>query len=83
VPDGSTSMMKPNEQEEFELAVQAQTGDRDALSRLAEANHITIYACWLSGFDLCLTKPVKPEEFENLARRLRENMASNEEGRDS
>jgi RNA polymerase sigma-70 factor (ECF subfamily) len=41
-----------------------------------EATHISVFASWLSGFDLCLTKPVKPEEFESLARRLRESMVS-------
>jgi RNA polymerase sigma-70 factor (ECF subfamily) len=38
--------------------------------------HVSILASWLSGFDLCLTKPVKPKEFESLARRVRESMAS-------
>ena len=40
-----------------------------------EASHISVFASWLSGFDLCLTKPVKSEEFERLASRIRDGLA--------
>jgi RNA polymerase sigma-70 factor (ECF subfamily) len=44
VADESTLMMKPNEQEEYELAVQAHLGDRDALSALVERLRLRLFA---------------------------------------
>ena len=41
-----------------------------------EATQISVFASWLSGFDLCLTKPVLPEEFERLVRGIRKSMES-------
>lgn len=40
----------------------------------AETNHVSILASWVSGFDLCLTKPVDPGEFQRLAGRIREGL---------
>lgn len=40
-----------------------------------QAFHVRLFATWLSGFDLCLSKPVNPAEFESLAKRCRESMA--------
>lgn len=40
----------------------------------AEANRVSVFSAWISGFDLCLNKPVDPAEFQRFARRMRENM---------
>src|SRR5882724_2828928 len=44
MPDGSTSVMKPREQDEYELAVQARNGDFDALSALVERLRLRLFA---------------------------------------
>lgn len=41
-----------------------------------EDHQVSIFASYLSGFDLCLIKPVVPHEFEGFARRIREMMAN-------
>jgi len=41
-----------------------------------ETKQISVFASWITGFDLCFIKPVVPREFEGFARRLREGMAS-------
>ena len=41
-----------------------------------QAMDITVFASWLSGFDLCLSKPVNPEEFRAFAKRIRESLAN-------
>ncbi len=41
-----------------------------------ETGRIAVFASWLTGFDLCFDKRVKPEEFGAWARRLREGLAS-------
>ncbi|HZT42810.1 MAG TPA: sigma factor-like helix-turn-helix DNA-binding protein [Chthonomonadaceae bacterium] len=35
-----------------------------------------VLSAWASGFDLCLTKPVKPKEFERFAKIIRERLAA-------
>jgi RNA polymerase sigma-70 factor, ECF subfamily len=45
----------------------------------APAADNTVFAAWASGFDLLLTKPVDPAEFERYSRRLL-NPPENEEG---
>jgi RNA polymerase sigma factor (sigma-70 family) len=40
------------------------------------ANRISVFSAWVSGFDLCLNKPVQPEEFAHFAKRIRERMAT-------
>lgn len=44
-----------------------------------ETSRISVYASWLSGFELCLTKPVNPDDFANLAKRVRRSMDGAEE----
>jgi RNA polymerase sigma factor (sigma-70 family) len=41
-----------------------------------ETKQISVFASWLTGFDVCFIKPVVPREFEGFARRVREGMAS-------
>lgn len=40
----------------------------------AESNRASVFSAWVSGFDLCLNKPVNPTEFQNLSRRIRESL---------
>jgi RNA polymerase sigma-70 factor (ECF subfamily) len=35
-----------------------------------------MYAAWIAGFDLFLSQPVNPSDFENFARRIRESLDS-------
>jgi RNA polymerase sigma factor (sigma-70 family) len=39
----------------------------------AEANRVSVFSAWVSGFDLCLNKPVNPIEFQNFATRIRKS----------
>lgn len=43
---------------------------------LNPASDISVVASWLAGFDLALSQPVNPEEFERFARRIRESVVS-------
>ena len=41
-----------------------------------ETKQISVYASWITGFDLCFVKPVVPREFEGFAKRIRESLTS-------
>jgi hypothetical protein len=43
---------------------------------LNPVSNISVVASWLAGFDLCLSQPVNPQEFEGFAKRIRESLTS-------
>jgi DNA-binding response OmpR family regulator len=47
------------------------------------ADQPKVFAAWAAGFDLCLTKPVNPEELARFAKRIRETLKEQEGGAQS